>query len=73
MLFYHVATVDGGGSTWLVGATQDSPSTEQEQDLDDIIQALDALGYDQAAQYVYGCDYSDWKKRHAKKASDEQM
>jgi molybdopterin adenylyltransferase len=36
-------------------------------------QALDALGYDEAAQYVYGCDYGDWKKKHAKKASDEQM
>eukprot|EP00545_Synedropsis_sp_CCMP1620_P009574 CAMPEP_0119010758 /NCGR_PEP_ID=MMETSP1176-20130426/5229_1 /TAXON_ID=265551 /ORGANISM="Synedropsis recta cf, Strain CCMP1620" /LENGTH=383 /DNA_ID=CAMNT_0006963483 /DNA_START=10 /DNA_END=1161 /DNA_ORIENTATION=- len=36
-------------------------------------QALDALGYDEAAQYVYGCDYGDWKHKHAKKASDEQL
>ena len=44
-----------------------------QQDLNDILQALDALGYDEAAQYVYGCTYTDWKKRHAKKATDEQM
>jgi len=44
-----------------------------EQNLDDILQALDALGYDEAAQYVYGCNYGDWKKRHAKKATEEQM
>lgn len=46
---------------------------DQQQDLDDILQALNALGYDEAAQYVYGCNYSDWKKAHAKKATDEQM
>ena len=37
------------------------------------VAALNALGYDEAAQYVYGINYSDWKKKHAKKASDEQM
>lgn len=36
-------------------------------------QALDALGYDEAAQYVYGMGYDEWKKRHLKDASDEQM
>lgn len=46
---------------------------QDEQELHDILQALDALGYDEAAQYVYGCNYGDWKKRHAKKATDEQM
>lgn len=34
---------------------------------------LDAYGYDEAAQQVYGCKYSLWKGRHGKKASDEQM
>ena len=43
--------------------------TNQEQ----ILQSLDALGYDEAAQYVYGMNYGDWKKAHAKKASDDQM
>lgn len=37
------------------------------------IQALDAMGYDEAAQYVYGCNHIDWKKSHAKKASEKQM
>jgi molybdopterin adenylyltransferase len=37
------------------------------------LQALNALGYEEAAQYVYGCNYGEWKKRHAKKATDEQM
>ena len=44
-----------------------------EQDLHHICQLLDALGYDEAAQYVYGCNYEDWKKRHTQKASDGQM
>mmetsp|Transcript_23281 Transcript_23281/g.33367 ORF Transcript_23281/g.33367 Transcript_23281/m.33367 type:complete len:392 (-) Transcript_23281:1455-2630(-) len=44
-----------------------------EDQKDTIINALNALGYDEAAQYVYRMDYKDWKKRHAKKASDEQM
>ena len=38
-----------------------------------IMQSLDALGYDEAAEEVYGCMYADWKKAHAKKASEEQM
>lgn len=37
------------------------------------IDSLDAFGYDEAAQYVYGCTYPDWKKRHQKKVNDEQM
>lgn len=40
---------------------------------ENILQALDAMGYDEAAQYVYGMNYGEWKKRHAKKASDVQM
>ena len=35
--------------------------------------ALDALGYDETAEEVYGCKYPEWKKRHALKASEEQM
>ena len=38
-----------------------------------ILRALDAMGYDEAAQHVYGMMYPEWKKRHAQKASDEQM
>lgn len=47
--------------------------TSKMEDGDQIMQSLDALGYDEAAQYVYGMANGDWKKRHAKKASDEQM
>lgn len=36
-------------------------------------QALDALGYEEAAQHVYGMTYGTWKKRYQKKATDEQM
>jgi molybdopterin adenylyltransferase len=37
------------------------------------IQALNAMGYEEAAQHVYGMTYNDYKKRHQKKATDEQM
>ena len=43
------------------------------ENIDSVVQALDAMGYDEAAQYVYGMMYPEWKKRHAQKASDEQM
>ena len=45
----------------------------QGEDEKELAKALDALGYDEAAQYVYGMMYPEWKKRHAQKASDEQM
>ena len=51
-------------------------SLEEEKDVEDrdkILQSLNALGYDEAAQYVYGMNYGDWKKAHAKKATDDQM
>lgn len=35
--------------------------------------ALDSFGYDEAAQIVYGCCYSEWKNRHMKTATDEQL
>lgn len=35
--------------------------------------SLDSFGYDEAAKYVYGSTYSEWKKLHQKEASDEQM
>merc|ERR1719367_1320659 len=31
------------------------------------------IDYDEACAYVYGEPYSEWKKRHQKKASEEQM
>jgi molybdopterin adenylyltransferase len=38
-----------------------------------ILQALNSLGYDEAAQHVYGMHYADWKTAHSKKATDDQM
>jgi gephyrin len=38
-----------------------------------VIKLLDSFGYDEAAQYVYGCTYPEWKKRHMKKATDDQI
>jgi gephyrin len=35
--------------------------------------ALNAMGYEEAAQHVYGITYGEWKKRHQKKATEEQM
>jgi gephyrin len=40
---------------------------------DEIVQALNAVGYEEAAKYVYGIGYEEWKKRHSKKANEEQM
>jgi molybdenum cofactor synthesis domain-containing protein len=36
-------------------------------------QALNAFGYEEAAEHVYGMTYSDWKKRHQQKVTEEQM
>lgn len=51
----------------------DDGSLEDNEDRDKILKSLNALGYDEAAQYVYGMNYGDWKKAHAKKATDDQM
>ena len=37
------------------------------------VDALDAFGYDEAAEIVYGESYLDWKKRHQKSASEAQL
>ncbi|KAL7530380.1 hypothetical protein ACHAXR_005993, partial [Thalassiosira sp. AJA248-18] len=37
------------------------------------VNSLDLFGYDEAAQFVYGCTYPEWKKHHQKKATDIQM
>jgi molybdopterin biosynthesis enzyme MoaB len=36
-------------------------------------QSLDAFDYEDAALHVYGVSYGDWKSRHQKKATSEQM
>lgn len=47
--------------------------TRERDDWAKIVQSLDALGYDEAAQHVYGMTYGDWKNRYAKKGSAETM
>lgn len=51
----------------------DDAVEQQPYDFDRIKHALDAMGYDEAAQHIYGMDYPAWKQRHASKASDKQM
>jgi len=38
-----------------------------------VIDSLDSFGYDEAAQYVYGCTYPEWKRHHQKETTGEQM
>jgi molybdenum cofactor synthesis domain-containing protein len=45
----------------------------QEQLSHDVSQALNSMGYPDAAEHVYGMTYDDWKKRHQKKSTDAQM
>jgi molybdopterin adenylyltransferase len=45
----------------------------QEQLSHDVFKALNSMGYPEAAQHVYGMTCDDWKKRHQKKSTDEQM
>lgn len=63
---------------WLVVEARRLSDGLKSQNSDDeqvkkTIQALNALGYEEAAEYVYGMTYGDWKKRYAKKATDAVM
>ncbi|KAL3924653.1 MAG: hypothetical protein SGARI_005993, partial [Bacillariaceae sp.] len=57
---------------WLVVEARKMANDTSSVDAD-VIRALNSMGYDEAAQHVYGMEYPEWKKRHASKASDEQM
>jgi hypothetical protein len=37
------------------------------------IGTLDTFDYEGAARVVYGCGYTEWKKRHQKMATEDQM
>jgi molybdopterin adenylyltransferase len=52
--------------------TAGDESTDSVSDLP-VVQALNAMGYEEAAQHVYGTTVGEWKKRHQKKATDERM
>lgn len=48
--------------------------TSSSRDLSlETIQALNQMGYAEAAEHVYGVSYEEWKKRHQRKATEEQM
>ena len=34
---------------------------------------LDAFGYDEAAEYIYGCGYAEWKKQYQTNATKAQL
>jgi len=56
-------------SSTIKGVCQGTFTDEERQ----LVTDVDAFGYDEAARYVYGCEYEEWKKAHAKKANSEQM
>lgn len=64
-------------SKWLVLSARQLSSYMKQSQLspkeEHIVQKLDSFGYDEAAETIYGCKYSDWKNKHAKKASTEIM
>ena len=64
---------------WLVIEARKLASTvrnvcgELSEEEEKLVKDLDAFGYDEAAEYVYGRTYPEWKKAHQKKATEEQM
>jgi hypothetical protein len=38
-----------------------------------LVELLDAFGYDEAAQSIYGCSYTEWKTTYQKKATEAQL
>jgi Protein of unknown function (DUF1244) len=42
-------------------------------DAADDLRALDSFGYDEAARRVYGTSYAEWKERHQRAATQEQL
>ena len=57
--------------------SQRTPSTRTNHEDDDnntaIVHALDAMGYEEAAQYIYGIAYPDWKERYGKPVATATM
>ncbi len=51
------------------GVCQDNFNEEEEE----LLISLDAFGYDEAAETVYGCKYQEWKAAHQRKATAEQL
>jgi molybdopterin adenylyltransferase len=55
--------------------TQKQPSSDSSSAplLPSVRETLNRFDYDQAARIVYGMNYSDWKKEHQSKATEEQL
>jgi len=39
----------------------------------EVVEALNAMGYEEAAQHVYGMHYKEWKDRHQQEPTEEKM
>lgn len=66
-LLKQLSSTDRSIATALVGGNY------TDDKLQEIINALHSFDYDAAAKEIYGTTYPDWKKRHQKKATDEQL
>lgn len=64
----HAFTRSGNPET-----TQNRTPVQSAKALIEVTDALSTFGYDQAANEVYGVTYPEWKKRHQKKATEEQL
>ncbi len=38
-----------------------------------LVELLDTFGYDEAAQSIYGCAYTEWKATYQKTATEAQL
>lgn len=64
---------DSVSTQWMVQRARQLVDTSQNQLSTETIQALNQMGYAEAAEHVYGISYDEWKKRHQQKATEEQM
>ncbi len=56
-----------------VDKTASNTFTRNEEGNKITVDALDSFGYDEAAKLVYGESNLEWKKRHQKSATEEQL
>eukprot|EP00591_Stephanopyxis_turris_P016875 CAMPEP_0195542176 /NCGR_PEP_ID=MMETSP0794_2-20130614/51470_1 /TAXON_ID=515487 /ORGANISM="Stephanopyxis turris, Strain CCMP 815" /LENGTH=401 /DNA_ID=CAMNT_0040676305 /DNA_START=47 /DNA_END=1252 /DNA_ORIENTATION=- len=54
-------------------ANEEKCATSNNEQQKHLKRVLDAFGYDEAAEDVYGCTYPEWKKRYQKKSTEDQM
>ncbi|GAX12603.1 molybdopterin adenylyltransferase [Fistulifera solaris] len=58
---------------WMVKSARQMVDDTSRHLSPDTVQALNQMGYAEAAEHVYGISYDEWKKRHQRKATEEQM